>query len=78
MSYKFKIIPVIALMVGFGVPAPAIAKAPERSSSIPCAFHAHRVTKVAPYRAPLFVGRGSVLRGASLFEVELAVWADAD
>ena len=66
MSYKSKILPVLALMVAFGVPATSVAKAPEKSS-ISCAFHAHRVTKVTPYRAPLFVGRGSVLRGASLF-----------
>jgi len=66
MFKQSKVMAVMALALAFGVPATSMAKAPAAPNA-PCVFHAHRVTKVTPYRAQLYVGRGTVLRGANLF-----------
>ena len=62
-----KFVRAVVVLLALGVPTTALAEAPSTTKSTPCAFHAHRVTKVTPYRAQLFVGRGTVLRGANLF-----------
>ena len=68
MFNRSKFVAAAAVMLALAVPATSLAKAPGPiTKSAPCAFHAHRVTKVTPYRSQLFVGRGTVLRGANLF-----------
>jgi hypothetical protein len=65
MFNKSRITSAMIIAFAFGVPTTSMAKT--STTNAPCALHAHRVTKVTPYRAQLFVGRGTVLRGASLF-----------
>jgi len=67
MFNRSRFAPAVAMMLALGVPASALAQSPNATKNAPCAFHAHKVTKVTPYRAQLFVGRGTVLRGANLF-----------
>jgi hypothetical protein len=67
MFTRKKFVPTALVMLALAVPATSRAQGSHTSKSVPCAFHAHRVTKVTPYRAQLFVGRGTVLRGANLF-----------
>ena len=67
MFNRSKFAAAVTVMLAVGVPTTSLAQAPTASKTAPCAFHAHRVTQVTPYRVQPFVGRGTVLRGASLF-----------
>ena len=67
MFNRFRVAPVLGLMLALGVPATSMAEAPDKSAHAPCALRELRVTKVTPYRVQRYVGRGTMHRGANVF-----------